>query len=1448
MADESSNNINESSLDESVINLNDDLPMESSEHSFSSVDQPLSASAQQRLSHSHRRTGSLTSYRRSVDNESVVSSGTFFNIDDKSASGVYSPLGPNSIYELTVGSDQARSRKNKAPRSSVKLNGGMTLVSNLNTPTSHDIPQIQLERLKKKVSNRQLETRFVDDILDEYKKFEESYKALTEESLRKLSNSDNSTVSAFSSSEQIDSNNSLSMIPEVFLEPDFKLDDPRTFKKVLENTNLKLEEDHIVNDTGLQEKFSNYLDSVEISLISEIEKSSDSFFDAIGDIEKIQSKSDQCVQDYNTLMKKLDSLEKNQAKQGLRILESMLRKQNVEALERTTIQLQYVTTLFQLANISFRDDDYFKCLNEIVATETLIAGVELENVEDPEIRRIYPRINVSNLSDVPALIHIRNDLQTLKTDCSKKFTDDFVELLLNDLRSHYHNVPPKDTLNRMYSKMDSSRKYASNSFNTSYLDLKEGVKQKLREYVGYLAKSGQLVNAYTVYQNQFMGEIKNIIKQNLPTQKQEELSQTSTESSPAPNQIESKPNPLSTNIRILTPKEFESMLAETFAQLSECLRRLSVHQKLLLDVALSSIPPTSNVNIMSLDITKAIHKAIELTQIRLMKVMNVRQEQITDLPLSLYLRLYSITSAYLNECEMINPSFEFTGAGNVLKEWFPNKLVYYIHRLHTNLSRSAAKSCMSETWKVLDDPKVLQPAQIALNEVSGYTEFIQSTGTKGFSGSEWLSSMDFYDAGVSDEVSPKEESSATKLNIYGDEFMVPNLAVVVSGHVKEYMAASKAFPNHSLEIENNLLVYFRDLNSRVSQAVLGAGATRTAGLKHITTKHLALCTRFIEFNIALLSVVQGGFKEAPEQTEQLTFKKMIGEYKGHETELFAKVITIMEERTVSNCNKLPEINWAEPIKHPQQCHPYMESLVRDTLTVAKVLMRYLPEAKYSIILSRIFDNYKRLFVEAYCTRLPPFKDFNEKHNVLRDVDYFRVKLSDISGYKNSGQVIWENVNSMPTEEDTKMDEVMLSNTIVEAKQEPAAKSRNTFERLVSSARSSFERGPAAKQESPLGPTESNSSIKEEDEKANEPVAEEVQTQEDGKMSEDDSNVLFNADVVDDQELKEESSAVVENDKEQTGSNPVKQAFEGDSVDEGKKSDNGKVATNTIVSLQAPNNSKSNDTEKNATQEVAASNELPTNKEPITKLTDLEKKEDRRDAPVEMTILDDSQRVDSSAQSEKVDDPDKNEAGEENGRDLITNEQGTTTSEVPTRNQTTSTSKALSTDEEVIANGSANKEKSSSKKTSEGEDSTNEKSEANELQKEQANDADEVKETKPQVGQLADAQLADDQGEIDRNSTETAQGVKELPVDEPAKDEPAKDEPAKDEPAKDEPAKDEPAKDEPAKDEPAKDEPAKDEPAKDSKVTSKDSPDKSSNNASNKTKNQKKKNKKNKKKK
>ena len=67
----------------------------------------------------------------------------------------------------------------------------------------------------------------------------------------------------------------------------------------------------ITNNTELQEKLSDYLDIVEMNLVDEIAKSSDSFFSTFGDIENIQKKSTECVTNYHTLMNKIDQLEKS---------------------------------------------------------------------------------------------------------------------------------------------------------------------------------------------------------------------------------------------------------------------------------------------------------------------------------------------------------------------------------------------------------------------------------------------------------------------------------------------------------------------------------------------------------------------------------------------------------------------------------------------------------------------------------------------------------------------------------------------------------------------------------------------------------------------------------------------------------------------------------------------------------------------------------------------------------------------------------------------------------------------------------------------------------------------------------------------------------------------------------------------------------------------------------
>lgn len=88
----------------------------------------------------------------------------------------------------------------------------------------------------------------------------------------------------------------------------------------------------------------------------------------------------------------------------------------------------------------------------------------------------------------------------------------------------------------------------------------------------------------------------------------------------------------------------------------------------------------------------------------------------------------------------------------------------------------------------------------------------------------------------------------------------------------------------------------------------------------------------------------------------------------------------------------------------------MESLVKETTTISRVLQRYLPELQVSIMLSQIFDNYKTHLINLY-SKLE-IKDSISKLIILKDIDYFRVNLSDLTGYGQSGQMIWETVNNM----------------------------------------------------------------------------------------------------------------------------------------------------------------------------------------------------------------------------------------------------------------------------------------------------------------------------------------------------------------------------------------------------------------------------------------------------
>lgn len=1041
----------------------------------------------------------FSNFRGSIDGGSTIMNA--FNIlkqgindEDQHNSALFSPLGPNSIFELTVASDAARVRLSRGLKHQVTLNGGATTIYNLTKPTNKDIPQIQLHLLRKKVPNAKLTEELIANVAGEYKSFELSYKSLTEESLLKLSEQEHPKHGSDWDDSDAEEREA---IPLIFADEDFRLDDPRVFRQVMENSQVfpdpeSNQSTHLIHNTEVQEKISRYLDQVEVELIREISKTSDSFFSTLDDIQTIKDQSKDCLDQFHGVMTKVNELEDGQAKAGLRILDLLDERKNIDNLECTVHQIQTVITLFAKARELHTKGMNSECLNQIVVIENLILGTEREDYTDPDTYEQYPNFAypLVPLTQLPALKGLMRDLHDLKHTCSQGYITNFVDLLLHNLRNHYTSTPTRDTLNRIYVSIDRSRKYIDQPVNRQFNEIDPELRTNLQVFISNLAKSGHLVQAFEEYQDKIIAEVKTIIRTGLPTAKEsftlESGSGTNSRAPSFPPTSESTPmaggGTLSENIRALSAAEFNAMMSEIYANLSECLRRLTVHQKLLLDLSLTSLSPAASqqIDVMGLDITTAINKAIELTQIRLVKVLNVRLEQLGDLSVGEYLQLYLISSAYLLECEFINPGFVATGPGSSLTEWVRNHVAYFLHKFHSNSIKKLATLCDKETWRECTSHEEISAAQHIVDDLQGYAKFIDTDGKEGFDGKRWTDLLDFYDLGQdqseTDVTEPDHHDVIPRLVVSDVGYLVPPMVTKIVENARDYVIISRIFTLRACNVKSNLLTYFKVVNSRISQAILNAGATRTAGLKHITTKHLALCIQTIEFHAAFLELIQSIFKNTPAtgeaaETEDQTFTNTISHYKDHEKELFSKLVSIMHDRTLSHCAAVTKLDLSQPIKHPQQCHPYMETLIKETSTVAKVLGKYLQDKDCSYILLQVFDNYKRLLVGCFCAELPQLKDFNEKHSLLKDIDYFRVKLSETPGYGNSGQIIWENVNSLPTIEDARMEQIMRNNIEVEraaavesAKNSAKTSARNSIEVKVEKELPKPEESEQAQQE------------------------------------------------------------------------------------------------------------------------------------------------------------------------------------------------------------------------------------------------------------------------------------------------------------------------------------------------------------------------------------------------
>jgi vacuolar protein sorting-associated protein 54 len=168
------------------------------------------------------------------------------------------------------------------------------------------------------------------------------------------------------------------------------------------------------------------------------------------------------------------------------------------------------------------------------------------------------------------------------------------------------------------------------------------------------------------------------------------------------------------------------------------------------------------------------------------------------------------------------------------------------------------------------------------------------------------------------------------------------------------------------DVAMSLISYLQLFNSRCTQLILGAGATRSAGLKNINTRHLALASQALGFIAALVPYVREFVRRhcvsgAPISSVMGEFDRVRRLYQEHQNNIYDKLVEIMSGRAMAGAQKMKAIDWDG---NNDSVHEYMETITKGTITLHRNLTKHLPDSTVRLIMLPVFSSYKDTFGTA----------------------------------------------------------------------------------------------------------------------------------------------------------------------------------------------------------------------------------------------------------------------------------------------------------------------------------------------------------------------------------------------------------------------------------------------------------------------------------------------------
>ncbi|CAE6420707.1 unnamed protein product [Rhizoctonia solani] len=808
----------------------------------------------------------------------------------------------------------------------------------------------------------------------------------------------------------------LSGVPSIYFNPAFDLSDPRTFAAVTEqetgSTHRRVSSSptDIALNHILQEKLSHYMDIVEQHLVQEIAVRSVPFFAALSNLQDLQTEGAACLSRIARLKAQLQDVNNCQARKGLEVVRLQSKRDNLQQLQRAVKDIREVGETVGMAKRLAEEGDHFAALGLIETVQSLLERKETVDssigaeaataarmphhkgqesgdvfslptviespntpvamfshqntngtrLQDAQTPRLYPPSETPvDLSSLASLSDAPIKLAELRTDVSLALQRDLLTLLTEDLVAQTKSLEPE--------AVTSSETLRS-----------EAWKAQLHVLLDGLLRTSGIERAFASYKEVALAQIRLLVQAHQANSK---------------GQLNGTENDLNATsednidfVKNMDHGGFMRLMRSLYSMLLESIRTTQEHgtliQKTLQDITEQSEKQSEIVD-LSDECSAVVFAAAELASVCCAKLINARSEQNVGLPWPDFLELYNETSSFNIECEILCRTMiiALRGAAN-------SQAKAYLSAFHSQRISESAKLVEEETWSAVDvSPKYQRLVAVLIEAaVSNPPEILSQ------SPQPTASSEDAVDNGPN----PKH------ITIEEQQFYVVGATLQAIRLIIDYLSIIANLPLLTIDVMPKTIEFLKAFNSRTCQVVLGAGALRSAGLKNITARHLALASQSLTVMVTLIPYIRETFRRhlSPKQAVMLTeFDKLKRDFQEHQNEIYTKLISIMGDRLAVHCKSLQassksEIDWTSPNSKPPP-NAYMEVLVKETATLHKVLTRYLSEHASELIMSQVFAAINHRLSEEYGKIDLPSQE--AKDRLLEDARYLHGRLSALPG-------------------------------------------------------------------------------------------------------------------------------------------------------------------------------------------------------------------------------------------------------------------------------------------------------------------------------------------------------------------------------------------------------------------------------------------------------------------